>query len=540
MELRDFLRSAREIGAHGDNDTLPFDGDARFIKAAAHSLADVANTLWQRLTDLGPSGAKKALWGYEPFSERLLVATGTAGFRVTTKVHPFWSLYLNGIGVGIARAVAGMRAPRTSSYLFLEDDDSVDLFDRSSSWRHFRSRCMDAADAMDDGAVVVQTDISSFYERISHHHVENMLDRMVGENCAAQTNALLSRLSAGRSFGLPVGGQFSRVIAEAFMIPIDQAMERRGINWFRYVDDYVIIATGFQEAHENLAYLSRQLAEYGLSLNRTKTTLLRASAFSDYVRAQLGSDDGDLGALKEIDLHFDPYSDSPVDDYESLRATVESLDVQRLLSLELEKSVPDNFLVAQVGRTLSFHAPEVTLDLIKTLLSEASLRSFRGSWSTIMRGVSHVRASDTYQGIHADIDDCLDLVLSYSRYLLTNEGNQLHFLRTLRFCGSGGRSRYVWELFENSASETVKRGCLDCLRGWGRHGDLNTISNRWNGMHPEVRRMAWLTSKGFGKEGQEFRRQRHQSLLKTGMLGFEEAGDPYFSAIFEGWAREEA
>lgn len=540
MEYRDFLRAAREVGAHGDNDTLPFDGDSRFVKACAKSLAYVATSLYENFSKRKPEDVKNVLKGYEPFSERLLVPTGSAGFRVVTKIHPFWNLYMNGLAIGLARSTVPHRSSRAQSYRFVDDDDSIDIFDRACSWRAFRISSVDAAESAGDGAVVVQTDISSFYERISHHHIENMITSMIGEQCAAQVNALLSRFSAGRSFALPVGGQFSRIVAESFMLPIDQALDRRGVNWFRYVDDYVLVAPNYHAAHEHLAYLSKQLADFGLSLNRSKTTILRATAFVEYVRAQLGSDEGDVGALKQIDLHFDPYSDSPVEDYESLRATVESLDVQRLLSLELEKSVPDNFLVAQVGRTLEFHTPEVALDLVKTLLSESSLRSFRGSWSTIMRGVAHLRSLDDYKDIHGRIDLCLDQVLVHSRYLLTNEGSQLHYLRALRFATSVPRATFVWGLFEEAASETVKRGCLDCASGWATHGDLNAIANRWAGMHPEVRRAAWLFSKSFGREGLDFRRQRLGSLIKGGELGFEHGEPETFPAVFARWANDQA
>ena len=37
------------------------------------------------------------------FSERLLVPTGSSGFRITTKIHPFWTVYLNGLGIAIAK-----------------------------------------------------------------------------------------------------------------------------------------------------------------------------------------------------------------------------------------------------------------------------------------------------------------------------------------------------------------------------------------------------------------------------------------------------
>lgn len=540
MDLQDFMRAAREIGAHGDNDTLPFDWDTRFIKDCGPQLAEMAAQLYGRLSEMPVKDVKPYLWGAEPFAERLLVATGATGFRTTTKIHPFWNMYLNGLGIGIARAIVPERSDRALSYRFVDDEGATDLFDRTFSWRAFRTTCLDVVEGVDDDYVVVQTDISSFYERISHHHIENMLTQLVDGCVAAQVNALLSRFSAGRSFGLPVGGQFSRVVAEMLMLPVDAALEREGISWFRFVDDYVLIAPSFRAAHEALACLSHELADYGLSLNRTKTTLLKASSFADYVRAQVGVDDDEGSALKEIDLHFDPYSDSPVEEYEDLRATVESLDVQRLLSRELDKSVPDSFLVAQVGRTLGLHAPNITIGLVQSLISEASLRSFRGSWPTIMRGISHVRSMAEYQAIHAQIDRYLDEVAEHSAYLLTNEGSQLHYLRSLRFSGSKIRSAYVWKVYKATSSETVKRACLDCVKGWGGYGDMNTLTNDWVGMHPEVRRMAWLASLSFGEEGRNFRRQRFESLRQNVRVGagVDDAGE--FASMFEGWARGQA
>ena len=55
--------------------------------------------------------------------------------------------------------------------------------------------------------------------------------------------------------------------------------------------------------------LSHSLADYGLSLNRTKTTILSAKHYMDYIAAQLGEGEDESVALRELDLHFDPYSD---------------------------------------------------------------------------------------------------------------------------------------------------------------------------------------------------------------------------------------
>ena len=117
-----------------------------------------------------------------------------------------------------------------------------------------------------------------------------------------------------------------------------------------------------------MSELSHALADDGLSLNRTKTTILTAKHYRDYIQLQLGLADDTAGKLREIDLHFNPYSDAPEQDYDHLRDTVEKLEVQALLDAELQKSQPDAFLVAQIGRTLGLHAPDTTAQLCATLL----------------------------------------------------------------------------------------------------------------------------------------------------------------------------
>src|SRR5690606_3841656 len=98
--------------------------------------------------------------------------------------------------------------------------------------------------------------------------------------------------------------------------------------------------------------------------------------------AQLGGDDEEVTKLRSIDLKFDPYSDNAEEEYETLRETVESLEVRRLLNRELEKALPDSFLIRQIGRTMCLHSPEVALDLAHTLLSKQNLHAFRASFST--------------------------------------------------------------------------------------------------------------------------------------------------------------
>ncbi|MGP8475127.1 hypothetical protein [Burkholderia sp. PR2] len=54
------------------------------------------------------------------------------------------------------------------------------------------------------------------------------------------------------------------------MNPFDQRMTVSEIRWFRYVDDYVLIAPSNADAYRALSVLSYALADYGLTLNRAR------------------------------------------------------------------------------------------------------------------------------------------------------------------------------------------------------------------------------------------------------------------------------
>lgn len=536
VTLTHFERAAADIGAHGDNDTLPFDVDNRFLSEKQTELAGLAFDFYQQLQRDSVANSKQRISAISVFNERLLAPAGPAGFRVATKIQNFWNLYFNGLGVAIADAFESQRDDRAYSYRFLRAG-GVELFDRDRSWRVFREQTSAEASGLGAGTIVVQTDISGFYDHISHHHIENALQDVFPENgrIAAQVIALLSKFSAGRSFGLPVGGQCSRVLAELFLSYVDRRMTASGISWHRYVDDYVLIADSNADAYKALSMLSHALADYGLSLSRTKTIFLSTKHYADYVSTQLGSDDTEAGALREIDLHFDPYSDTAIADYESLRQTVGTLEIQKLLNRELEKALPDTFLVTQIGRTLRLHEPAVAIQLATTLLTPGNLHAFRASWSTIMRGIANLRSTAEFGEISTSLDNLLDRIPIHSPHLLQAEASLLHYLRTLRFQSTDPRSAFVHRTYESSRSDTVKRACIDCWRHWRDRDRFTLVRNRWDELSMECQRLLWLWSYAMGDQGDGVRRQLQQNIRHGWRLGVERQTVPSYASIYEGW-----
>lgn len=538
LTLEHFRRAASEIAAHGDNDTLPFDVDTRFIAASKDELAEIAFAFGAEIERGTRAEARGAIDSLSIFAERLLVPTGAAGFRISTKIHPFWTVYFNGLGIAVAELHEPTRSSRAHAYRFVAAGDS--LFDKAASWRAFREASVAECRELGDSAVVVQTDISSFYEYVSHHRLENAVADLLPKDSTlpSQIDRFLSKFAAGRSFGLPVGGQCSRILAEVLLSSVDNRLSDAKVIWRRFVDDYVLIASSQAEAYSALSVLSHALANYGLALSRAKTTLLSAGHYIDYIQSQLGSSNDAAGQLREIDLHFDPYSDSSETDYEELKSIIEGLEIRILLDAELRKGQPDSFLMTQIARTLRLHDPQAALQLCSTLLAGENLHAFRASWSTIMRGVTAVRGDDNFAAIFSGLDGLLDRIPGHSPHLLLAEASCIHYLKTIRFRRTPLRAQFVFKVYSESKSETVKRACMDCWRGWNDRASFTSLRNRWETLSAEEQRMLWLAAAKFGDEGEKFRSQVKSSLPHAWRLGIERKknNEKTFASLYADWA----
>ena len=533
------IRAIKDISNYGDNDVLPFDIDNRFFRDKIDDLQDLLFSFASRMHKKQAKDAAEELKRFTIFSERLLAPAGYSGFRITTKIHPFWNAYLNAVAIALAAVHEPNRSSRTYSYRYQSDGDT--LFDRTSSWRAFREATIAESDASSAKSVVVQTDISSFYEHVYHHRLENFVSDLLpsGSNIPMQIDRILSQLAVGRSFGLPVGGQGARILAEILLASVDRTLDAKSICWFRFVDDFVLVATDKRDAYRVLGVLANALADLGLSLNRSKTSILTTKHYSDYVNLQLHGAHGDDQVLREIDLHFDPYSDSPAETYTELKQAVQQIDISRIIRQEESKAQADPFVVAQIGRTLRFMEPDQALETSITLLSERNLHTFRASWATIMRGIVGVRGDETFCEIHNRLDGHIDKVTEHSEHLLSIDTNALHFLRLLRFSKNQNRTRFLVQLYESTDKVTVQRACMEVWRMWKDRERFLAIRGRWQSLHAEKQRTFWLASMDFGDDGAHFRRQVEGTLRHQWALGFETMGKPSFLGIFCDWVQSE-
>lgn len=505
-------RAIDDVAAHGDNDILPFDIESRFLGEKRSELVEQVTALADQIARKTDEDLKGFFKQQTVPHERLLAPAGYTGFRTTTKIHPFWNLYLNAVGVAIAEAHEPTRSKRAHSYRYAPSGDR--LFIPARSWRAYLEAVLVDVRALSRKSVVVQTDISSFYDHIYHHRLKNFLDDLIASdsNIPLQVEQLLPKIVGGRSFGLPVGGQGARALAEVFLASLDRSLAAAAVCSHRYVDDFVLLAENQADAYRALGVLARALADVGLSLNRTKTSMLSAYGFQQLLEARLGYSDQEARQLVEIDLHFDPYtSETPHEDYDALRETVLALDIERLLIVELEKGQADPFVVSQVARSLRVMTTERALGLVQALLDAKNLHSFRASWATIMRSVSHVRTDPNHESAYEEIDEALDDVSERAPHLLAVDTNCLHYLRALRTNSTERRQAVVLALYGKD-SQTIRRACIDCWTNWGDRERFLALRNAWSSLSEPEQRMLWLGAPRFGDDGTHFMSQERKSV----------------------------
>ena len=123
--------------------------------------------------------------------------------------------------------------------------------------------------------VVVECDISNFYDRINIHRIESVLNSNpnIDKDIIKLINLLLLFWANRDSYGLPVGSNASRILAEVALIEVDNYLISKNIDFCRFVDDYRIFAKSAAEAHNNLALLTHRLSKEGLFLNTQKTKI---------------------------------------------------------------------------------------------------------------------------------------------------------------------------------------------------------------------------------------------------------------------------
>jgi hypothetical protein len=257
-------RAIQHIRAFGDTDIFPRLPEARFIEDCSDALANEVCRL-----NIGQYNPQSAI--------ELLVPKSTKSFRIAHQLSAIDTLLYTASVIENAPALEERRVAEGDGVAFAYrylDGEGPRLFSVGTSFHDWLIKLSEVGGetGADDPRVVIETDISDFYQRIYFHRVENILDEAPNRTASRLTKKIIKSVRANQSFGIPVGQTASRIIAEMILNDTDRFLISEGVYHTRYVDDFRIIVENQPNAHVALCKLAEHLMiTEGLSLNGEKT-----------------------------------------------------------------------------------------------------------------------------------------------------------------------------------------------------------------------------------------------------------------------------
>ncbi|NEK37735.1 RNA-directed DNA polymerase [Rhizobium leguminosarum] len=330
LDREALLWSLEHITAHGDTDIFPYPFEFDFLRERKEEIADAL--------------AAENTATFRPLSSLdSLVPKSRHGFRVAHQLYPTDAIFLLAatfsIGPQIEAARGGLDRPGFS-YRF-EPSDEFAMFApncRFGNW--LMNQYGHAMFGEGQYTHVVEADIADFYQRIYHHRLENSLLDAAGDITETRLiRSFLRDIRVRQSFGIPVGGNATRLLAELSLVDIDRALLGEGYEFTRYVDDFRIFIKPNQDPYNALAFLADNLwSSEGLSLSSAKTRVMPFEQYREQLELSSGEDASQADASAAERLLYALYDaeegDSPPED-------LVNLDLVGEIHTEIEKEFWD-------------------------------------------------------------------------------------------------------------------------------------------------------------------------------------------------------
>lgn len=210
-----------------------------------------------------------------PISFVLLPKGGPFDFRRCALIEPLDTIKYLALVLTIADEVE-KRRPRNRAHTVFSyrfRPRAGYLFDKRYDFNSFRRETTKRV-RQKTSRFLVCCDIANFYDRLNIHRLEStLLSLGVEKSRVRQINELLLFWANRDSYGLPVGSNASRILAEVALLEVDKYMLSIGAKFVRFVDDYRLFAPDVHTAHRWLTQLIERLWLEGLTINKSKTMI---------------------------------------------------------------------------------------------------------------------------------------------------------------------------------------------------------------------------------------------------------------------------
>lgn len=506
-----FKKALKNIIKHGDTDIFPFPFERYLFDERLEEAINILEAYHHNL--------EEALTKSPPLTLVKLSQVGYYGFRQATMIEPFWNAYFLALVISLAEEIEKKRIKEIEknvfSYRYEWNEESSSLF-KSLNWIDYKKQCIEFSKSFD---FVLQTDISNFYPRINHHKLENELKRLSSNNDTPAKILTLLKVFSGRiSYGLPVGGPASRILAELALNHTDFHLKSRGIVFCRYVDDYTIFCTDESQAYKTLIFLSEKLSNDQLSLHKDKTKIMTSIEFRE-IHQFLDPTPVDVNEAEDeqkllnISIRFDPYSDSPIDDYNALKQAIREIDIVGILVREVNKTRIDQTVTKQAIKAVNVLSEENQLQAIKILLDHNNLLTLSPVFTTIMRLARKLYIDLNDEGKDLIDNSLLNLFIKES-YLIKIEINLNYIVQILSLKYSPEKENLFINLFERETNHLLRRQIIIAMSNWNCHYFIGDIKNSFSTLTMWERRAVIYSSFVLGDEGKHWR-QHNKNLFTT-------------------------
>ncbi len=509
-------RAVANVASRGDTDVFPFPFENYMFYDRIDEVADLIVQMGRDVT------AARTTHPIENYSTLANVSYG--GFRWVTQIDPVWNAFFLGSVLKFAPEFEAARLPPSDQTVFSYRYDSTGPSDQlfgDSAWASFQAATREKAMT---AQYVVAVDIADFYSRVYHHRIENaMLSAGMDEASARQVISLLSSLSAGTSYGLPVGGPAARILSELALNRTDRLINSAsGIGTFaRYADDYRFFANDLSTAHRSVGFAAEiLLRNEGLSLQKSKTRIMSADEYLETLDP-LNPPAGTTGDFMRLHIHFDPYSTTAEADYEEIKSQLNRFDILGLLGAELRKGQIHTSLTKRLLSAIS---------LLDSDLREQALLSLSESFSTLSPVMPQVLMAlrkgliglddDFAAKIHARVRALVD----NGSYIANVDLNVNYIVRLLSDRRTAENEKILTRLFTAShgftgrRSPCIRRDIVVAMANWRNLPWLSNLKNDALTEEPWVRRAFIATTPLLLEEGRHWYRNISRFLAPIDRL----------------------
>jgi hypothetical protein len=527
IDRSDFARAVSNVATRGDTDVFPFPVENHVFHDKQD---DVVNLLLRTSGDF-----RNVMDSRKIMSHSSLAPVGYAGYRWTTQIDPEWNAYLLGLVVSLAPDIEAARIDPEEETVFsyrFDADPDHGLFE-TDGWGKFQSRCLDLASR---NSYVVSVDIADFYSRIYHHSLENSLHEIDNSSHerSKQIIAILTKLSNGTSYGLPVGGNAARILSELVLNKVDRILLAEGNvgDFCRYADDYRFFVKDLQSAHRCIGMLSEKLMRNeGFSLQKAKTRIFTTPEYDLITEAQQLGEPGSAASFLGLRLHYDPYATTALEDYELMSLQIAEYDILGMIRDEITKGRIHISLTKRLVSALRFMDENSRTQAVVSLLENVEVLA--PIIPQIMLTVRQCLEDMTDESAAEEILDRVRKLIQDEHYVAKNDLNLAYIVRVLGARHTRENERMLIRLYGaahgygSESAPNIQRDILLTMAKWGVRYWIGDRKNSFATDHPWVQRAFRVASFSLGDAGKHWRKANRPTPES-------------FEAIVEGWASERA